>query len=407
MLCREVFAIDSLAVYKTDCLFLLVGTNPLPNFVASLLLAKTNGRIILLHSGGQRGTGKIAENLKRVITGRISKILVELREIDEKDGDRIAKKVGLLLKDINKHSTIGLNYTGGTKAMSVHVYQAITNRVKSAVFSYLDARTLSLLIDERDGASTKVIPVGQSCEVNLKEILSLHGYHRYSVKQVPVQPAFCCALAEIYSNIDFHNEWDNWLKKSIAEDFKTLPSRPEYRRLDRVIDTINELCEGNPSPALLAQKLGYSKLSSCKDYLEGKWLEEYTFCSLKQLANELGLRDIGFNLVSKKPRDFELDVVFVRGYQLFALSCKASSNKKYCKLGLFEAYTRARQVGGDEARIGLVCCYDLPGQLQREVEEEWFAEGRVKVFGIKDLIDLPAKLRDWIITVDNLEGGQL
>ena len=63
-------------------------------------------------------------------------------------------------------------------------------------------------------------------------------------------------------------------------------------------------------------------------------------------------------------------------------------------------------MGGDEARIGLVCCYDLPGQLQREVEEEWFAKGRVKVFGMNDLLDLPAKLRDWIITVDNLEGGQ-
>lgn len=53
--------------------------------------------------------------------------------------------------------------------MSVHVYQAIKNRVESAVFSYLDARTLSLVIDARDGASTKVIPVGQSCEVNLNE----------------------------------------------------------------------------------------------------------------------------------------------------------------------------------------------------------------------------------------------
>ena len=237
------FAINSLAEYKTDYLFLLVGTNPLPNFVASLLLAKTNGKIILLHSGGQRGTGRIAENLKRVIKGRIPEVLVELREIDEKDGDRIAKEVGLLLKDIDKYSNIGLNYTGGTKAMSVHVYQAIKDKVESAVFSYLDARTLSLLIDARDGAPTKVIPVGQSCEVNLKEILSLHGYYRYDVNQEPVQPAFCRVLAEINSNINSYNEWDKWLEKSTKEGFKTLPSRPEYRRLDRVIEEINELCE--------------------------------------------------------------------------------------------------------------------------------------------------------------------
>lgn len=399
--------VDDLNAFKTGCLFLLVGTNPLPNYVAALLLAKSEGKIILLHSGGYRGTGKIAENLKRAISKRIPGIQVEPWEIDEKDGDRIAKKIDLLLRDVNPRSSLGLNYTGGTKAMSVHAYQAIKGASETVVCSYLDARTLSLLIDAGDDAHTKVIPVGQSCEVQLQKILSLHGYYSYDVKRDPVQPEFCRSLAEIYSNKDSYYEWRKWLEQASSEGFKALPTKAEYPLLEKVINTIDVLCDGKPSPGLLAQKLGRDKLSSCKNFLEGNWLEEYVFCSLQQLAGELGLRDVGFNLISKKPRDFELDVVFVWGYQLFALSCKASNNKKTCKLGLFEAYTRARQVGGDEARVGLVCCYDRPDQLRREVEEEWFAEGRVKVFGMSDLLDLPARLRDWIITANNLEGGAL
>ncbi len=396
---------DYFSAYKTDYLFLLVGTNPLPNYVASLLLAKSNGKIILLHSGGHQGTSIIAENLKRAITKRVPGIQVEPWEIDEKDGDRIAKKIDLLLKDINPQSSLGLNYTGGTKAMSVHVYQAIKRASRFAVFSYLDARTLSLLIDARDDAPTKIIPIGQSCEVQLQEILSLHGYCRNNVKRDPVQPDLSLAITEMHSNIESYNEWKNWLEK--PDNLKSLPTKSEYPMLEKVIDTIDVLCDGKPSPGLLSQKLGRDKLSNCKNFLEGQWLEEYVFCSLQQLAGELSLRDIAFNLKSKKPRHFELDVVFVWGYQLFALSCKASNNKKTCKLGLFEAFTRVRQIGGDEARVGLVCCYDRPGQIQREVEEAWFAEGRVKVFGMSDLLDLPAKLRDWIITANNLEGGAL
>jgi hypothetical protein len=38
--------------YRTDHLFLIVGANPLPNFVAALLLSKKGGTIHLLHSKG-------------------------------------------------------------------------------------------------------------------------------------------------------------------------------------------------------------------------------------------------------------------------------------------------------------------------------------------------------------------
>lgn len=390
----------SLKDYQTDCLFLLVGTNPLPNFVSALLLAKDQARIILLHTAD---TGEVAEDLKWVIDQRKLGVLVEMRQIDIRCGDRILKYMNDLLEGIDPKSSLGLNYTGGTKAMSVHTYQALKKAAAPAVFSYLDARTLSLMIDTKDDDTTKKIYIGQDCPVQLKEILSLHGYRVYTVKQGQVHPDFCRVLAEIYSNKDAYEQWKEWLKKlgNEAIEPKTLPTKSEYPALTKVIDKIDEICDGKPSPGLFAQKLGRDKLSRCKDFLEGKWLDEYTFCSVGQLVEDLGLNDLCLELEAKKPRKFELDVVFVRGYQLFALSCKASSNKNKCKLGLFEAFTRARQLGGDEARVGLVCCYNQPGQLQQEIEESWFAKGQVKVFGMSDLLNLQEGLREWINTTNN------
>lgn len=78
----------------------------------------------------------------------------------------------------------------------------------------------------------------------------------------------------------------------------------------------------------------------------------------------------------------------------------ASKEKEKCKEHLLEVAVRARQIGGDEARIGLVCCYPNPSALEEEINEAWFTEGRVKVFGMKDLPELPRCLQNWFKTAN-------
>jgi hypothetical protein len=70
---------------------------------------------------------------------------------------------------------------------------------------------------------------------------------------------------------------------------------------------------------------------------------------------------------------------------------------------LFEAYVRARQLGGDEAQVSLVCCHDDASALQQEIEEDWFTEGRIRVFGRRDLGELDGQLKDWFETLDSGE----
>jgi len=94
--------------------------------------------------------------------------------------------------------------------------------------------------------------------------------------------------------------------------------------------------------------------------------------------------------------DFEVDVVARRGYQLFAFACTTTKTKKETKLKLFEVYVRARQLGGDEARIALVCSFPCAKLLQDELERDIDAEGRIKVFGQGSLDSLKPAIGRWI-----------
>jgi hypothetical protein len=93
-----------------------------------------------------------------------------------------------------------------------------------------------------------------------------------------------------------------------------------------------------------------------------------------------------------------MDVAAMRGYQLFAISCTTGTGKSECKSKLFEAVVRARQLGGDEARIGLVSFHKDPGALQQEVERRLLMDGKVRVWGPDQLPQLADYLKQWFCT---------
>ena len=95
--------------------------------------------------------------------------------------------------------------------------------------------------------------------------------------------------------------------------------------------------------------------------------------------------------------EFDVDVAALQGYRLYLFSCIVGDEKgRPTKHHLFEAYTRARQLGGDEARAALVCFVQKPDAMTRELEREWQAWGRLKVFGRDDVRNLPQALAGWI-----------
>lgn len=101
----------------------------------------------------------------------------------------------------------------------------------------------------------------------------------------------------------------------------------------------------------------------------------------------------------KDSRNFESDVLIIKGFQVFLISCIANSRSKESsetKKHLFEAYVRARQLGGDEARTAVVCLLDNSDAIETEMKRDWLPIGGIRVFGREHLDQLATHLNSWI-----------
>ncbi|MBI4852151.1 MAG: DUF1887 family protein [Acidobacteria bacterium] len=432
---------DSFADYRVDRLFLLVGSNPLPNFVAGKLLVNPNGAITLLHT---KETEKIAEKLEKKL--KEIKIPTTLKEMDDTDPSSIIKVVQEALIGNEKLESIGLNYTGGTKTMAVHTYRTIkdwaTNkRINSLSFSYLDARNLNMVFDPKalDGIEqSKVLSTRNVFNLTLQELIDLHGWR---IKENPItQPILLNVAQSIAKVCEFnYREWKSWISDALNRkckyrgrllDMADLDAvsidLPTHRNLVPFVTALqNELQTRNTSFVLgdAARQLNFSASAVAGKeseeffyWLDGKWLESFTLQALRDCQSRISqsnpsyqLKDIRMNFKPETDTgtnsldDFELDVVAMQGYQLFAISCSTSKGggqdpggRAILKRKLFEIITRARQLGGDAARVALVCYSDSPQNIEDTAYSLMPGLGRIKVFSARDIPQLSQKLEQWI-----------
>lgn len=392
------------AAYRSDVLLLLVGGNPLPNYVSARLLAAPKAEVRLLHT---RKTLHVAARLQEQLASARPDLRITPYEIDRADGAQIEAQLARQLGDVLHRARVGLNYTGGTKPMAVHSVYALRQAFPDAVFSYLDAETLSLVL-QRAQEPSRLPFVGQAQHVSLETVLALHNYKAAQTGEPILPGAICRAIAQVHSTQTGLDAWRRWLT-SLGDRSQApeLPDLEAYPELGPVIESFETLCEGVPTPERLAQRLNCkgNQLRSCGKALVGGWLETYVFNSLPDseldgttLEKHQGIRAIRqAAALSPESRDPpELDVVAMIGYQLFAVSCMVSDRRPSVKEHLLEVFVRARQLGGDEARIALVSLYPETKGLEDEVNQEWGSEAQIRVFGPQHLDRLDEYLELWI-----------
>jgi hypothetical protein len=328
-------------LYRAEVLFLLVGGNPLPNYVSAQLMAKPDADIHLLATPGTSG---IAGRLKTKLQQVMDKAHIHHHTIPEVGGFEIENALMKILekeKESIRGRRIGLNYTGGTKDMAVHVYDRIQDEYPKGVFSYLDAgtRNMGIYVEARrtqwPSAARAIVP-------SLKDLWELHGLQpKQSRKRPFVQrkqprlPDLCRAIAKVHSTSKGFQQWRDWLRTLVGPNGAP-PSFDQYPDLEAFIDEIELVCGGPPDAKTLAKYIDerFENLSSCRSFLISEWLEEYALNALLVCQKEIGFQDwaIGLNLQPPPPDDpaerqapdFELDVVALAGYQLFLLSCIAT-----------------------------------------------------------------------------------
>lgn len=427
--------------YQVDHLFLLIGENPLPNYVAARLLLQQGGTPHLVYTTGtERPAKRLQKILDSELTGFQNSQLVPLEEY-ESDAYQIQARIQEALKDLN--GKVGLNYTGGTKAMAVHAYRAMfKEKGQEAVFSYLDPRRLEMCVDREEGDRIRLKVDPEDLEVKIAKIFQIHGWQWLSEPDyAPTSPEAASAFAQFHANPELGKLWREWCNKVLRKATRNqqdkwwkerelkevaplsleIPSNSEttqqasLKDYPEIIEALKALgySDGANTISLQdVQKKGFKDLSNLCKWLDGEWLEDYTLQQVQQVKKELKIYESAASFWIKDPASteqrtkFQFDVAFTRGYQLFAISCTTIDEKPGCKQKLFEAYIRARQLGGDEARVALVCCAnnrdtnalktEITNVFKPNPDSNTQGDSKLTVFGCEDLPNLSAKIEQWI-----------
>ena len=427
--------------YQTKFLFLLIGENSLPNYVAVKLLLAAGGTIYLISSNEtyySRGTSDQSDRLRELLAAQD----INVQQIFLDDSTNAYQiRVEIEKRLIHLNGSIGLHYSSGTKPMAIHAYRALLDHGENSsaplVFSYLDSQRIQLCVDRPDDNTIYIPVTPQHLSVNLETIFCL--YRNVSGQQLKFDrqlklPTLANALAIVNAEKTTAQQWFDWFIKDFSQgggdgsegnkakaarkpkkngrgrwksksalkeltfSMKTLPIT-----LLNAFETTGFLNAANElSFASYAEGNCFRKPEDLCKWLDGLWLEHYVLQAVVNLSKKFPSVDYGisFDFDLKGTKDgFEFDVAFTYGYQLFAISCTTygdlDGQRGGCKLKLLEAYIRAQQMGGTEARVALVCLADDPDSLKSELADS-VGKSKVRVFGREQLLTLETEIERWI-----------
>ena len=415
-------------------LVLLIGTNTLPNFVVAKYFMEHNPslkRIWMITSDGtlvQKSTEKLANNLTSVLK-EINKEMDFYSPISIKDignAESIFNTVVCMQQSIirfENFSKVHLNYTGGTKAMSVHSYRAMKEKFKEhAEFSYLDARDFKLKIDHQKSKTTS--DLRRIVDISMMELIKLHDcnevgkFERKKKNTLELINKFQPAREYLERLIGTDDWQDKLLKlsqngyelKTIVEDMYSTEeiSSLEIRMQEYVANEhISKAMRLLPAEYRLLQDDktivlkndgNRKKKEKAADFFGGIWLEHYIYEFLYEKIVEMneGLvaprtivieTDVSIKMENTLNKDFQIDVLLINGYQVCGISCTTDATQKICKGKSFEIIHRTQQFGGEEAKALQVCFLsnEQIEEFESDIKSHASTGSNFRVLGIDDL----------------------
>ncbi len=441
-------------------LVLLIGTNPLPNYVVAKYFIINNSNlenIWMVCSErvlNQKSTKEYAEVLKELLEDSKHEFpeLIIVSDVDSKSSIELG-----LEKIRNANNGVHLFFTCGTKAMRVYAYSYLKLNVKSSFSaSYLSARDFKIKFN--DGSASDNLR--NEIKITFDELLKLHLFEK---EQEEADKHMCfndvvnefqkLIQEDIISNFylkdgcfqrDIVKLKDKELEKvfKILRDCKLLAQNKDIDKgfilgkLDNLkgekekdnfkkrIEILRKIlrCEPNdeflriikafPKEYRLYTNGGFNMRIDKKDcimavkYMDGLWFETYVANLIK---SKLGDK-FDSMLLNQKPykktdiiakNNFEIDIVLMKGYQLIGISCTTDGKKHLCKSKGFEIILRTKQIGGEEAKAILITRADN-GTVKRLQSELVLSTGTIKenilVLGEDDWKEdrLVKKIKDFI-----------
>ncbi len=378
-----------------DQLLLLVGSNPLPNYLAVRIL---NPKFIHLFYSTE--TEQVKNQLRRILETRFMHAKPDIGETCIEDVTS-ASKVAQAFRSVP--SDAHLHYTGGTKIMAAHARMAFRDVGGSdEQASYLDERKGVLRFDN----GYEIDLAKQQLRLTLADILALHGIvgQPNQMSRPTLEDAKMIA-SSVLKDTDLASKFYDLHRDA---NKKLLP----FKEAKANTIKISELVPGLNLSIQQVPEQGWNReiYDAWMKFLGGGWLEMLCGSLVRQIVGENEVA-VGLNCKRSNARQFEIDVAVVRGHRLYVISCTTSTNLGLCKSKVFEVAMRSRQLGGDLARSALVSLLhggDTKGaymdQLRGDVADIWDAPNTPRVFGLDDLKEWAGvdgspntdSLREWL-----------
>ncbi len=397
-----------------DKALFLVGSNPLPLFVAARALEPNT--ILLL------GTAKVKEVmdcLGELLGGQVAR----METCEEANSLDIQNKTASLMKDAGN---VWLFYTAGTKAMAVHSHdkwRTLTGRDCAHWGVYLspDGR---LWFD--GGESFSISPAQNDYivpEVSLTEMIRMHrivhqrtkdlhqndncstvaekihgfvlkhGMKSYKGLIPPCHADKVCVEIPEFGTVNAKGDISYLIEPNLKDKTKfcsfaltrwlgelglTLP----FPTAD-TLDSLGEILRGSPK-ASGHEDRQKDRIDLLK-FLEGTWLEPWVAKSLLRSGLFHEVHDSFVFQIPNSEEKPEVDVCAMRGHTPFIFSCTVDDTSRLGKHKLFEVRLRANQLGGDHARAAVVCLSENPRHIEKQLNQGWAGYGTIRVFGKNDI----------------------
>ena len=372
---------------QPEDLILLVGSNPLPNYLAAMHLRPKRVHLIFTEE-----TKAVRRRLSECL--RSSGIEVVDKPEYQLDDAVDAGKIRRLTSHLPKNA--GLNYTGGTKTMATHVHAKWLADLggKDSFASYLDDRGGLLRFD--DGMTQPL-----AAQLDLATLCKLHGLQHEVRSEVQGGPTEEQIIALTRALTNPPDRAARLYQRLNADGKRIKPAKLKAEPLVRTeFDEMGCDSLANPIPA---SDWPNKRIERWIDILSGEWLEEHVASLVRGLKLSATAIHVGVQAWDDESRrreddcNFEVDVLVLRGHRLYAISCTTeSTNAGLCKSKLFEVALRARQLGGDLTRFAFVCLLgqNKEGQeksaiLERQARSAWDAPNKPRVFGL-------SHVRNWL-----------
>lgn len=421
---------------KCDVLINLIGSSPMPNLISSFTRIKENSTIFMIYT---KETEKIARNLKRIIEEKVKNkdfnINVNLEYgliVEEYNLISVKNQMKTILNNIkceyikidNKDKSIELNFTGGTKIMSSVCYNVFQEIYKdqNAYLSYFDGEESKTVIYNFIDNKTEYIDYSRDNEtinMDIIDILDCHYDSALGSFKIDEEPKISQVNGYIYESLlkyykeNKRKEFIDMLEELYKAKNNGIKKPKKYIKDN--LESLNNLLENssckiynikNFSELINIYRQEFPDIKDKELYKKilaevgGKWLENVLFQKLCKMRDDgiiddvvLSTSKLGKNNEDQKKSndDFEIDIIALKNERLYCISVTTGDYYESVNMKLEEIKYRAKLIGGERVKIGLVSFYENSEELRKKLIEVWDDENSRKnylVIGMDNFLDL-------------------